>query len=393
MIKFIEKTLILIFLSAVPTVAFSSCAEGLFESTLSKTCLSAHPDEDAAAFEKPMSFVMRQITIRPEGTWIAAEGIITKNTPEEFRRFLRENLVYKENRIEFNSPGGNLYGAIELGRIIRRMGNPTTVGRTLLLDNPEYSMDVIGRPDAVCFSACAYAFLGGEKRYLSDNALFGVHRFGSSEYGFSSDEAQQVSSDLARYIEEMGADQRLLQLAARTSFEDDIFLINSAMAEELRVVFDPSIRSSRFEISLLGQNIVANTTIFHQGYEYSARLHCIDRFPRLVVWGPKQNFPQIFYDMPKAAAKFISGRDEFIVRSQASTLKNGNVFVTFDGVELAIQLITNGELQLNMVWPPNWDQLESWERIKWADMALWFSFHLRIENAPDTIPIILKECQ
>jgi len=165
------------------------------------------------------------------------------------------------------------------------------------------------------------------------------------------------------------------------------------MAEELRVVFDPSIKSSRFEISLLNQDIVANTTIYHKGYEYSARLHCIDGFSKLVVWGPKQNFPQIFHDMPKATTKFISGGGEFVVTTEAGTLKNGNAFVTFGGLELAIQLIKNGELRLDMVWPPNWDQLDTYERIRWMDMALWFSFHLQVENAPDTVPIILKECQ
>ncbi|PID95885.1 MAG: hypothetical protein CSA85_00045 [Alphaproteobacteria bacterium] len=124
--------------------------------------------------------------------------------------------------------------------------------------------------------------------------MLGVHRFGSAGNELSSNEAQGATSDVARYIEEMGAGQRLLQIASRTAFEDEIFVINNQIALELGATFDPNNRNSRFEVSLLGDNVVANTTIFHQGFEYSARLHCIDGFPRLVVWGQKKPSLEFF---------------------------------------------------------------------------------------------------
>ena len=206
--------------------------------------------EDPDAFNKPMSFTMRWVSIHAETTWIAAEGIITKDTPHVFREFLTKNRVHRENRIEFHSPGGNLYAALELGRIIRSIGNPTTIGRSLTLENPVTSMDVIEFPDAVCFSACAYAFFGGEKRYLG-GGLLGVHRFGSYRYGITGDEAQVASSDIARYLEEMGVDQRVFQIASRTAFEGDMFPFNEELARDLRIVFDPSDRTSRIEVTLL----------------------------------------------------------------------------------------------------------------------------------------------
>ena len=257
----------------VETAHADSCKEGTFYSSFSEACLSPYYSEDIDAFKKPMSFTMRQISIRPETTWIAAEGIITEDTPSEFRNFLESNIVYKENRIEFNSPGGNLYAAMELGRIIREQGNDTTLGRSLMLDNPEFSMDVLRFEDAVCLSACAYAFLGGQRRYFSDDDTFGVHRFGSKDFQITGDEAQSSTSDIARYIEEMGVDQRLLQIASRTAFEDDILFIDEEIASELKVTFDPNERNSRFEVSLLSENVVANATIYHQGFEYSTRLH------------------------------------------------------------------------------------------------------------------------
>lgn len=389
--SFLALTLTLV---SAGTVSADSCQPGTFPSTISEHCLPPHPREDPDAFDKPMSFTMRQVGIRAELTWIAAEGIITQDTPNELRRLLEEQIVYRENRIEFNSPGGNLYAAMELGRIIRGLGNPTTLGRSLTLDNPDFSMDVISFPDAVCFSACAYAFLGGQQRYFFDTDRLGVHRFGNADYQLSADEAQGATSDVARYLEEMGVDQRLLQIASRTAFEDNIFIIDAELASDLRVAFDPNNRSSRFEISLLNSNIVANTSIFHQGFEYSARLHCIDRTPKLVVWGPRDRIPSIFHDLNNAVAKFHSGEFEFNVLADGGTLQNGNAYVTFSGFDLALALMANGTIQLDMVWAraKDWDSMETWDRFEWADMALWFGFSLTVENAESTLPIVLREC-
>lgn len=369
------------------------CEDGLFQSTLSETCLTPYEGEDADAFNQPMSFTMRQVSIRAETTWIAAEGVITKDTPNVFRDFLDKNIVYKENRIEFHSPGGNLYAAMEMGRIIRERGNPTTLGQSITLENPEFSMDVVRFPDPVCFSACAYAFLGGEKRYISEGGQLGVHRFGSKSYQFTGDEAQSVTSDVARYIEEMGADQRLLQIASRTAFEDDIFILSESVADELQVTFDPNDRSSRFEVSLLNSNVVANTTIFHQGFQYAARLHCMDGFPRLVVWGPKEIFPVIFHEMSNAVAQFSTGPNKFVARVDGGTLRNGNAYATFSGFDLTTALVRDGDIRLEMVWPRDWEEREFFERIKWTDMATWFNFSLKAENAKNTVPIVLRECR
>lgn len=375
------------------TANANSCQDGNFPSSISDTCLPPYPGEEIDAFEKPMSFTMRQVSIRPETTWIAAEGVITKDTPDEFRRFLENNIVYRENRVEFNSPGGNLYAAMELGRIIRRFGNDTTLGRSITLDNPEFSMDVLQLDDAVCLSACAYAFLGGQRRYFSDEDRLGVHRFGNADYEISVNEAQGATSDIARYIEEMGADQRLLQIASRTAFEDEIFIVNNRTALELGIIFDPNNRNSRFEVSLLGGNVVANTTIFHQGFEYAARLHCIDGFPRLVVWGPKEQVPLVFHSLNDAVARFESNGMEFSVIADGGVLRNGNAYATFSGFDLSQALISSGSLHLDMVWPRNWETMEFVDRIRWTDMATWFSFSLNVENANETVPIILRECQ
>jgi hypothetical protein len=58
--------------------------------------------------------------------------------------------------VEFNSPGGDPIAAMDLGRMIRALGLPTTVPG-----------------DAGCASACTQAFLGGTERTVA--GLFEVH--------------------------------------------------------------------------------------------------------------------------------------------------------------------------------------------------------------------------
>ena len=63
-----------------------------------------------------------------------------------------------------NSPGGNLFAGMELGRIIRKHGAGTHIidHRTVL--------------PGQCYSACALAFLGGVSRFIDNAARYGVHR-------------------------------------------------------------------------------------------------------------------------------------------------------------------------------------------------------------------------
>ncbi|MER9597076.1 MULTISPECIES: hypothetical protein [unclassified Mesorhizobium] len=60
--------------------------------------------------------------------------------------------------VTFQSPGGNIQKAMELGRLIRRLGLNTAQFRA-----------------AECASACSLAFLGGVMRY-ADPGSIGVHK-------------------------------------------------------------------------------------------------------------------------------------------------------------------------------------------------------------------------
>ena len=72
--------------------------------------------------------------------------------------------------VHLNSPGGSLYGGMDLGRAVRAHGFNTNVAAPPTPDQP------YGAAGA-CLSACTLAFLGGQFRYVNAAAIFGVHRF------------------------------------------------------------------------------------------------------------------------------------------------------------------------------------------------------------------------
>jgi hypothetical protein len=116
----------------------------------------------------------------------------------------------------FHSSGGNPLKAMELGRLIRRLGLHTVQSR-----------------GAECASACALAFLGGTFR-IAEPGSIGVHKssFDDAEK-IDTDDAvsavQELTAEMMTYISEMGADPELLQLAYRYESNDIRYLSRSEM--------------------------------------------------------------------------------------------------------------------------------------------------------------------
>ncbi|WP_217568671.1 hypothetical protein [Mesorhizobium sp. GbtcB19] len=123
--------------------------------------------------------------------------------------------------IIFNSPGGNVGGAIRLGRMIRAAG-----------------LDTLQLRQLQCASACSLAFLGGIHRFAEPDSI-GIHRaFLKPADGMSTQEAearvQLGTAAITSYVVEMGADPKLLELAASYGKHDLRYLSANEMAE-LRV--------------------------------------------------------------------------------------------------------------------------------------------------------------
>lgn len=71
-------------------------------------------------------------------------------------------------------------------------------------------------PDSGCFSACAYAFMGGsDRRVLKDGAL-GVHQFYGRSGEIDEGSSQAVVAPIGLYLDEMGISRHLLDVASVT---------------------------------------------------------------------------------------------------------------------------------------------------------------------------------
>src|SRR3546814_670317 len=135
---------------------------------------------------------------------------------------------------------------IELGTIIRDYGFGTRVARSVPFSysTPEFRFE--GEEDGHCFSACAFAFLGGRWRIASDRSL-GVHQHytkdalvdASAKKFTAIDLAaqQQIAGVLAEYIAMMGVDGRFLSRAASAG-PTDIYRFSTTEMAAYAITWD-----------------------------------------------------------------------------------------------------------------------------------------------------------
>ena len=139
----------------VPTI---SLAEG--------NCDKIEPEYTAADVKKPMRFYYSDHSCTGNAvSWpYIAVGIITEDTPLAFAEFAKKN--GPDTPIEFTSPGGNLLAALKLGEMVRQAGFDTSLGE-------------------ICASACAYAIMGGVKRYVAQKTIDRDSDYGNRFIGAS----------------------------------------------------------------------------------------------------------------------------------------------------------------------------------------------------------------
>jgi ATP-dependent protease ClpP protease subunit len=156
-------------------------------------------------------------------TLVYLDGRIDADTPERLSKAL--GTVEGKVAIWLNSPGGNLFAGMQLGRVIRKREASTHIinSRTLL--------------PGECYSACSLAFLGGVDRFSDNGARYGVHR-ASFEGGTTSgqrDLAPELSAAIQSYIREMGVDARLFDLWVKAG-PDEMYVLSQQQARALGVV-------------------------------------------------------------------------------------------------------------------------------------------------------------
>ncbi|RLQ84847.1 hypothetical protein D8780_15660 [Notoacmeibacter ruber] len=175
--------------------------------------------------------------------WSYGEGIITPDTPRVFEEFLASSGV--GHVLYLNSTGGSLAAGLELGRMFRQEGIAVAIGFRESRDD-ELSSDQVRATNARCLSACAYAFLGGERRSLSSEASLGFHQFADEPLDAEtvtisgldqlvrSAREQYNTGLIVDYILEMGISADLYPLAAEAP-PDEFRYISDVEAINLNI--------------------------------------------------------------------------------------------------------------------------------------------------------------
>ena len=202
-------------------------------------CLA--PSNSALAQDGPMAFEYKAdhfpgIT---DFRFIYANGVIAQGTAERFSRFVKDKQISSGAVVFFNSPGGSVGEALEIGRLIRAAAFETSLGTK-------------DGKDGVCFSACTLAFLGGVRRSVGTNMLFGVHRI-STTVPLTSSEAldmgQITIGQIVEYVSYMGVKAEFVTMLTQTGSED-INLLSEQTLKDLNVTTTPFVTS--WELKVFG---------------------------------------------------------------------------------------------------------------------------------------------
>lgn len=162
---------------------------------------------------------------------VKADGEITESTPNKFEKLVKsESLSSKRNIIVvMNSPGGSLWGGLELGQQIRSRGFDTHIGKIEITQTGE--LKII---DGQCASACAYAFLGGKSRSKELKSEYGLHQISTATtsavpLNHAVKSVQNLLSEISKYVDKMGVSPELVTLATQTESERINWIDSRAM--------------------------------------------------------------------------------------------------------------------------------------------------------------------
>lgn len=160
-------------------------------------------------------------------------GVIGEAMYESLKATIEKN----SEKLDFNtdvfldSEGGSLLWGMKIGQLIRENNFGTRIGGTRGNSGEVW--------EAVCFSACNFAFMGGVWRYFDIEDRFGVHRFFDGVDDFTPEDAQQDAqltvAVMLEYLDEMGIDQDFF-IKMSEQGPGDVELLDVAELQRMRVV-------------------------------------------------------------------------------------------------------------------------------------------------------------
>ena len=199
------------------------------------------PDSMALPVEGAEESCVRVPKELAQQTLVYAIGKFERNSSDQFSEFTQD--LPSGTTVVLQSLGGDLNGGLRLGQVIRARGFNTFISARSNAD--------AGKNQGKCFSACAYAFLGGVQRQVDPGAQYGVHQFWGVEKEISSMQTQKLVAVLGRYIDGMGASRLLLAQAMLTE-PGKVRVLNPAQIQAWKVAnLNPNVGLSRWRIEAL----------------------------------------------------------------------------------------------------------------------------------------------
>ncbi|GGE29180.1 hypothetical protein GCM10011360_16600 [Primorskyibacter flagellatus] len=168
--------------------------------------------------------------IRPPTLHITANGEIRNGDTERLRALVdaADTSEVRDVLFLFDSPGGSLMEGVRMGRYIADI--PAIVSA---------QVGSTAAPEAICASACVYAYIGADYRYLHGSGRIGIHQFSISGGTLDGEEGlaigQSLSGLLSEYIRANRAEPELFEAISAIE-HDDILWVPRRKLEDWRVV-------------------------------------------------------------------------------------------------------------------------------------------------------------
>jgi hypothetical protein len=300
-----------------------------------------------------------------ECEWIAADSDITSDTPNRFRKYLKEGVVV--SHLHINSQGGDLAGGIELGRLFRANHIQVEV-------------------EGICVSACSYAFIGGETRNASAREI-GIHQFsaslsnsgrplvilkneGGQETKTILSTTQAATAYIIEYVKAMGVDPGFVALA---SASQNVYYLTKSDLDVYKVRWEPK------EFLPWGLRASGSGT-----YAYSQSR---DRSLDIIVFCRSDKVPRLQ----------ITGLDSIQDLKERISSVHFAIFGTFVAQKYAQIKVVNNRPTIEIDWREvDLKSIKTSEAVLMADgpnsSKSAFQYKLTNEGARDNIFVALRNC-
>ena len=151
--------------------------------------------EISSTYSEATQFMPTSLTVTMTGEIVPGDAATLK---AELLRY--QGRPINDISFEFDSPGGALMEGIRIGHVIAARPENT-------------SSRIAGSSTPICASACVYAYIGSDFRFIEDGAELGVHQFYTQDELTGSDAlamGQELTSIILTYLQSRGVDSEFL---------------------------------------------------------------------------------------------------------------------------------------------------------------------------------------